>query len=397
MDPLTHSLTGAALARTGLSRTTPLATTTLVIAANIPDIDIATYYAGTYAPLALRRGWTHGPLALLLLPVIVAAAMLLYDRFWRRRRRPDAMPARAAPLAVLAFAGVLTHPLLDWMNTYGVRLLMPFSGRWFYGDALFIIDPWLWLLLAAPLVLYAGRRGAIRWAVAGAATTALVVLVPQVPPAAKVLWIAGVGALAAGWLLRRRGRHDAGGPGSERGGHPGGHHETGAWAGGSRPGDHRHRVARVATVVAAVYILVMLAAAAAARTLAVQSAVLAGLPAHDIMVAPLPANPFGGEIVAAGADAYHLGRFHWLGNPRVTWRAQPVPRGPRDGAVAAAMQYEEVRHYLVWSRFPFVTVMQNDAGQLIRFRDARYADQERGGLNGPTLFVDVDGTLHLLD
>ncbi len=30
---------------------------------------------------------------------------------------------------------------MDWLNSYGVRLLMPFSNRWFYGDALYIVDP----------------------------------------------------------------------------------------------------------------------------------------------------------------------------------------------------------------------------------------------------------------
>ena len=36
---------------------------------------------------------------------------------------------------------------MDFLNSYGVRLLMPFSGRWFYGDALYIVDPWLYLAL----------------------------------------------------------------------------------------------------------------------------------------------------------------------------------------------------------------------------------------------------------
>ncbi|MEX0342766.1 MAG: metal-dependent hydrolase, partial [Erythrobacter sp.] len=40
-----------------------------------------------------------------------------------------------------------THPALDWLNVYGIRLLEPFSSRWFYGDTLFIIDVWLWVLL----------------------------------------------------------------------------------------------------------------------------------------------------------------------------------------------------------------------------------------------------------
>jgi inner membrane protein len=38
--------------------------------------------------------------------------------------------------------------LLDFLNTYGVRFLYPFSRRWFYGDALFIVDPWVWIALA---------------------------------------------------------------------------------------------------------------------------------------------------------------------------------------------------------------------------------------------------------
>jgi inner membrane protein len=44
---------------------------------------------------------------------------------------------------------------------YGIRLLMPFSDRWFYGDVLFIVDPWLWLALAAGILL-ARRRGSSR-------------------------------------------------------------------------------------------------------------------------------------------------------------------------------------------------------------------------------------------
>jgi inner membrane protein len=30
---------------------------------------------------------------------------------------------------------------------------MPFSGRWFYGDSLFIVDPWMWLALGLGVLL----------------------------------------------------------------------------------------------------------------------------------------------------------------------------------------------------------------------------------------------------
>jgi inner membrane protein len=56
----------------------------------------------------------------------------------------------------LSFVAILSHPILDTLNTYGVRWLMPFSGRWYYGDTLFIVDPWVWLVLA--MGIYASRR-----------------------------------------------------------------------------------------------------------------------------------------------------------------------------------------------------------------------------------------------
>jgi inner membrane protein len=62
----------------------------------------------------------------------------------------------------LSYIGVLSHVFMDFLNSYGVRLLMPFSERWFYGDALYIVDPWLYLVLGGGvwLALRAGRREA---------------------------------------------------------------------------------------------------------------------------------------------------------------------------------------------------------------------------------------------
>jgi inner membrane protein len=54
---------------------------------------------------------------------------------------------RPGALLLLAYIGVLAHVFVDFLNSYGVRLLMPFSERWFYGDALYIIDPWMYRAL----------------------------------------------------------------------------------------------------------------------------------------------------------------------------------------------------------------------------------------------------------
>jgi inner membrane protein len=164
LDNLAHTLAGAALAKAGLDRRTPLATPTLLIAANLPDIDVLSYLRDPLFALTFRRGWTHGLLAMLVLPGILAGVMLLWDQYVRRRRRPDAPPAMPRQLLVLSGLGVLSHPLLDLLNTYGVRLLMPFSARWFYGDTLFIVDPWLWGLLGVVTVLGAVGGGWARMA-----------------------------------------------------------------------------------------------------------------------------------------------------------------------------------------------------------------------------------------
>jgi inner membrane protein len=156
MDNLCHTLTGAALAQAGLASRTRFASSALVIAANLPDIDVLAFVTDTPA-VALRRGWTHGVLAQALLPIILTALFVLLDK-WRPPRSADARRFRPLALLALCYAGVLSHVGMDWLNTYGVRLLMPFSRQWFYGDAVFIVDPWLWLVFASGLVLSRRRR-----------------------------------------------------------------------------------------------------------------------------------------------------------------------------------------------------------------------------------------------
>jgi inner membrane protein len=117
-------------------------------------VDVLAYLWGPAADLAFRRGWTHGVLALALWPLTLTGVMLLADRLIRRvRRSGESPPAVPRELLLLSGISIVSHPILDTLNTYGVRWLMPFSGRWFYGDVLFIVDPWLWLALGLGVVL----------------------------------------------------------------------------------------------------------------------------------------------------------------------------------------------------------------------------------------------------
>ena len=167
MDNLTHSLVGALLGQMGLKRKTGLAMPTLIIAANIPDIDAVAVLLGGQQHLAIRRGITHGPIAMVVLPLLLWGAMLWFDAWQTRRgKRPEKrLPVHKGWLLALAFIGCLSHPLFDWFNSYGIRLLEPFSSQWFYGDTIFIIDIWLWIALIAGvwISLRRERKGATNW------------------------------------------------------------------------------------------------------------------------------------------------------------------------------------------------------------------------------------------
>jgi inner membrane protein len=187
IDPVCHTLVGAALARSGLGRRTAFGATALIVGANLPDLDALAYFAGPAADLEWRRGWSHGVLALALLPPLLTGGLLLLDR---------AGTAKPRQLLLLSFISVLSHPILDTLNTYGVRWLMPFSHKWFYGDTLFIIDPWLWLALALGVYCTARREKAKRPEPTRPARLALICVTVY----ATLMAISGV---AARLILRR--------------------------------------------------------------------------------------------------------------------------------------------------------------------------------------------------
>lgn len=362
MDPVAHTFAGAALAAAGLRRATPLAAAALVIGANAPDVDVFAMSVEGYAQLALRRGLTHGVLALVLWPFVLTGLLLLWDRAVRRARDPSAAPARAGSLLLVTTLAVVSHPTLDWLNNYGLRWLMPFDGRWFYGDALFIIDPWIYLTLGGVLFLtYSRSRAAlVRWGVFWVIASLLVLTNTElVPPLSRAIWVAGL-ALLAGirWRLRA--------PPS---------------------GAVLERAAQAAVVVVSLYIVVAVGASAAARTAVRADLTARGIGAVErVMVAPVAANPFGGEVVVATADEYLIGRWSWLASPRFTLEADRVPQ-PRGAAFEAAAAAPAARNYLTWARFPVIDVEPAPGGgTVVSFSDARYRDGER--LVGPSVRLD---------
>lgn len=360
MDPLAHTLAGAALAETRLRNTTAMAAPALILGANAPDVDVVTMFVSRDLALGFRRGWTHGALAMVVLPVVLTLLLLLLDRALARRRGREPR-ARAGPLLGLSALAVVSHSLLDWLNTYGVRFLMPFDGTWFYGDALFVVDPWVWLLLGTSVVLArsATRAGASAWVVLGVAATSLVTGFEGTPAATRLLWCVGVAAVV--WLRL-----------------------SGRWA---------RRIPRLATLclsAATLYVAIMIAASRLAeRQVAGWLAERGDAPA-EVMASPAPGNPLRRDVVVADAGHYHFLEVDWLSADPIRVTRPSVERGGETPVTRAALAAPHVRGLAVWKRFPAYRVEETADGYRVSITDVRYAWRAGGGLGAAVVELDRD-------
>jgi inner membrane protein len=366
MDPLAHTLVGATLAETGLKRASRLGALSLMVGANLPDVDAVAILWGQDTALLARRGWTHGIVGLAVLPWIWVGMLAAFDRVVTRRRDPAAPKLRLGLLLGLTYLAALTHPVLDWLNTYGVRLLMPFDTRWYYGDALFIIDPWVWLLMGSAVVLAHSRSklGITGWTILALATTALIVGVDRTPPPAKVAWLVGVGLIVAG---RLRGL----------------------------PTRAVGRLASTAVVLVALYVVAVFHGNRIAEERTSQWLRAQGLQAEVVMVGPVPARPFARDVVARTVDHYHFVEMAWFGREPFVISHPPVPIGDEDDAVIrAALRAPSVRGLRAWLRLPAYAVERTQEGYRVTIRDVRYArpESERPTSLGRAI-VDLDSDL----
>ncbi|MEQ1690712.1 MAG: metal-dependent hydrolase [Gemmatimonas sp.] len=224
MDNVTHALAGLLLADATTAwierRTSAPASRGLrraivalgLVAAELPDADLLysgpAIGMGKLGYLLHHRGHTH---------TIVFAVLAAFVLWWavlavRRRATPSLDVRERVPLLTLALAGSLSHVLLDFTNTYGVHPFWPIDNRWVYGDAVFIVEPWLWIAAIAPLLF--GPRQA--WSRVVLSLLMGVILLAswtlgEMSTALALLVTCG----AAVWLLVqrfvRKGRHVAGG------------------------------------------------------------------------------------------------------------------------------------------------------------------------------------------
>lgn len=198
MDNLTHSLVGAVLADLLLPPAAPRGRRGVflaagVVAANLPDLDLA-WVGLTPRPLGYllhHRGYTHTVLGCVALALLL---VLLAELAPRARGHP---PADRLRMWVLLGAGVASHLVLDAGNTYGVHPFHPLDPRWYYGDAVFIFEPWLWVLLGVPLAWSRGSRGGRAAVLVLASAPVLAMAGFGLVPRGSAAAVAAAGALLA--------------------------------------------------------------------------------------------------------------------------------------------------------------------------------------------------------
>lgn len=340
MDNLAHTLLGLALAKAGIERSTPMATAALVISSNLPDVDVFARIGGDALDyVQCHRGFTHSFVGLLVLAGLLTPVLTYVAR---RRGHVGVKPLN---LFLAACLGGLGHLFMDFTNAYGVRPLLPFNARWFYGDLVVVVDPWIWLILGSSAVwLTSATRVRIGlWVVLGVLTSLLMAIAFRsptesgvvIPTSIRIIWFAGLAGVAtAAALLKGKGNRN---------------------------------LARWSLVILAAYY----GATYVARN-AVVERLRTEFAAAEVTAWPTPANPTLWQVVIAGPDAVQTGLVSLFGNPgaEIGFRRQVAPLDP--SILEALRRAERPRAFLDFTRFVNSKVDKEAEGYRVNVRDLRF-------------------------
>ncbi|GAB2850970.1 hypothetical protein GCM10027277_19030 [Pseudoduganella ginsengisoli] len=174
MDNITHSVVGLGVGELVQRSLRPepddasqrtrhrLLLTACALASNFPDLDLflASLLPAPLGYLLNHRGHTHT--LLYALPQALLLVALLWIGWPHARTLLKRSSVARTGLLLAVAAGFALHIGMDFLNSYGVHPFYPFDGRWFYGDAVFIIEPVFWVAFGVPLVMAVPAR-ALRW------------------------------------------------------------------------------------------------------------------------------------------------------------------------------------------------------------------------------------------
>lgn len=362
MDNLTHSLIGLSASKAGLERLSPGTTTLCILAANAPDADILALAGGRWSYLHHHRGITHSIAGIIVLsvalPLVFFLGDLLIARIWKRPRK-----VRLGGLLIASFLVSATHPLMDWTNNYGMRFLLPWDARWSYGDLVFIIDPFIWVVLGGSAFLLTSRtklQGLV-WLVIAGATTFLVLFGARGPAALpnptplRIFWISALVVIVVLFKSEVASR----------------------W---------RSRTSLTALAIICLYLgfLFGVHSVALNRTQTEASKLAGEHGESTIKVAAMPtlANPLRWLSMVETDKATYRFNLNLLGEnqTRTTLVRFEKPSGNESIALAQAKREYPAQVFLSFARFPVINVAGDDCltQTLVQFADLRYTEPGRG-------------------
>jgi inner membrane protein len=263
----------------------------------------------------------------------------------------------------LSYLAVGTHPSLDWLNNYGMRWLMPFEGRWFYGDSLYIVDPWVWIVLGGSLFLLHSRRwwSVVSWSLFAASAGALLVLFVPGLVWAKLLWLA---LLVAVIVARYRGI------GLEE--------------------EQSRRIAIGALCLTSLYIAGMVTSVSYARNAVADALRQEGMEVVRLMVSPVRVTPFERDVVIQTPRNYRYGRAKIFPRFEIELDPRSIPLLPNTGVVRAATKSPNARGFMNWARFPYAEVDEHEGEYEVYLLDARYMRSRDRGFGVARVIVPKD-------
>ncbi|HEY0004555.1 MAG TPA: metal-dependent hydrolase [Pyrinomonadaceae bacterium] len=375
MDNLTHSLVGLAAAKAGIERWSPAATTLCVLAANVPDADVLARLGGRWFALQHHRGITHSIVGMLTLAILVPLLFYLGDLVYARLRR-RAVRVRPGGLLLASLIVTATHPLMDWTNNYGLRPFLPWSARWYYGDLVFIVDPWLWLTLGGAVFLLAAKTRWRRafWATLSIILTALIFVAPldrfglAHANLVRGLWVLGLVLILLAYF-------------------------------GKLPQKFGSRLALIALALVVVYWGGLWTIHRRALQRAQKTADQLAAQNHETIqkVAAMPTLADASNWLCVAETERATYRFNlslWDEDEREALGAAhrlEKPQGCEAEALELASQDERAKVFLDFARFPLVRVEGNCLDQmLVDFADARFNEPGRGRNDTFSLEIPVE-------
>ena len=213
MDNVTHTLAGALLAQavahawpapgTGMDpeRRRRALGWILVFGSNLPDLDFI--YTGVTGKklgyLLHHRGHTHTVVGAL----IAAALLAIGTEIWLRRGRTGAAASDRRLLFAMCIVGPLLHIAMDFTNNYGVHPFWPIHNEWFYGDSVFIAEPFFWASAAClPFLAKTRVWRALTLITLGFGLVLVWAIDFVLLPSAVAVTVIGVAMAVVGWRAR---------------------------------------------------------------------------------------------------------------------------------------------------------------------------------------------------